>query len=189
MRESDIDSNLRRAARLPDGRYRALVSARLPGEKLLNGFKYVGTRPDDHNDVMLGSRIRSRREALNGGMPAYKYFANRGLTFWQNLVSGQNLSEWHTGMRAYRASLLRSVDFEHFSDDFVFDTQILFAIVALGARVGDFPVPVRYFPEASSIDFRRSCVYGARTMWESFKFLGRRVTGHLTAYSKDRSRA
>ena len=149
----------------------------------------VGFIRDGNNDVMLGSRIRTRREALDGGMPVYKYFANRALTFWQNLVSGQNLSEWHTGMRAYSARALSSTDFQNFSDDFVFDTQMLFALVALGARIGDIPVPVRYFPEASSIDFRRSCVYGLRTVWESFKFLGLRVSGNLTEYGKDKTRA
>ena len=136
----------------------------------------VGFIRDGYCDVMLGSRIRSRREALAGGMPVYKYFANRALTLWQNLLSGQNLSEWHTGMRAYNASALRSVDFQAFSDDFIFDTQMLFALVERGCRIGDVPVPVRYFAEASSINFRRSSVYGARTVWESLKHLGRRLT-------------
>lgn len=123
-------------------------------------------------DVMLGSRIRSRSEAIAGGMPLYKYVANRLLTLWENFVSGRNLSEWHTGMRAYRSDVLRAVGYESFSDDFVFDTQMLFAIVAHRFSIGDIPVPVRYFKEASSIDFRRSVRYGLATVGESLKHLG-----------------
>jgi glycosyltransferase involved in cell wall biosynthesis len=98
---------------------------------------------DGYFDVMLGSRIRTRKEALDGGMPIYKYYANRFLTFIQNIVSGQSLSEWHTGMRAYSREVLESLNYEKFSDDFVFDTQVLFSIVRLGYTIGDIPVPVR----------------------------------------------
>ncbi|MCX8009660.1 MAG: glycosyltransferase family 2 protein [Ignavibacteria bacterium] len=108
---------------------------------------------DDYFDVMLGTRIRSRKEALAGGMPKYKYFGNRLLTFFENLVSGQNLSEWHTGMRAYRKEVLNKIDFEKFSNDFVFDSQMLFKIVENGFRIGEIPVPVRYFKEASRPKF------------------------------------
>lgn len=125
-------------------------------------------------DVMLGSRIRSRAEALAGGMPPYKYYANRALTLFQNLVSGQNLSEWHTGMRAYRRKVLEEVDFHKFSDDFVFDAQMLFGIIEKKFLIGDIPVPCRYFKEASSINFKRSVVYGLSTVWESFKHLWRK---------------
>ncbi len=134
---------------------------------------------DGHFDVMLGSRIRSRREALKGGMPLYKYFANRVLTLWENFVSGRNLSEWHTGMRAYSRAVLESVDFKGFSDDFIFDTQMLFGIIDKGFSIGDIPVPVRYFKEASSINLKRSIEYGLWTVWESFKFLYRRVAKRL----------
>ncbi|MCF7860051.1 glycosyltransferase family 2 protein [Patescibacteria group bacterium] len=129
---------------------------------------------DDYFDVMLGSRIRSRRETLAGGMPRYKYYANRFLTFIENLATGQNLSEWHTGMRAYSAQVLRSLNLEKTSDDFVFDTQVLLQIVARKWRVGEIPVPVRYFPEASSINWRRSLQYGLSTLWLTFKYLWRK---------------
>lgn len=122
-------------------------------------------------DVMLGTRIRSRREALAGGMPLYKYVSNRALTLFQNLVSGQNLSEWHTGMRAYRREVLENIDFNKFSDDFVFDTQMLFAIIQKGYSIGEISVPVRYFKEASSINFVRSLKYGLATLWQATRFL------------------
>lgn len=132
---------------------------------------------DGYFDVMLGSRIRSRRETIAGGMPRYKYIANRALTLWQNLVSGENLSEWHTGMRAYHRRVLESVPFHAFSDDFVFDTQMLFRIVERGYKIGDIPVPCRYFEEASSIGFRRSVKYGILTVAESLKHLIRKARG------------
>jgi glycosyltransferase involved in cell wall biosynthesis len=122
-------------------------------------------------DVMLGTRIRSRREALAGGMPLYKYVSNRALTFFQNLVSGQNLSEWHTGMRAYRREVLEKIDFNRFSDDFVFDAQMLFAAVQKGYSIGEISVPVRYFKEASSINFARSLKYGFSTVYQALRFL------------------
>lgn len=129
---------------------------------------------DDYFDVMLGTRIRSRQEALAGGMPVYKYFANRFLTIFQNLITGRNLSEWHTGMRAYKREVLESVNWQNNSDDFVFDSQMLFKIVAKNYRIGEIPVPVRYFKEASSINFWRSCQYGLATVVIGLKyFLGR----------------
>ncbi len=131
---------------------------------------------DDYFDVMLGSRIRTRKEALAGGMPHYKYIANRALTLMENLVSGQNLTEWHTGMRAYTGDVLRAVDFMSNSDDFVFDTQMLFKIIQGGWKIGEIPVPVRYFPEASSINFKRSVRYGLHTVWESTKHLWHELT-------------
>lgn len=111
-------------------------------------------------DVMLGSRIRTRSEALAGGMPLYKYLANRFLTLLENVILGQNLSEYHTGFRAYHRLVLQKLPFHKYSDDFVFDQQILFGAISLKARIGEIPVPVRYFPEASSINFSRSFVYG-----------------------------
>ncbi|HEY5616204.1 MAG TPA: glycosyltransferase family 2 protein [Bacteroidota bacterium] len=131
---------------------------------------------ENYFDVMLGTRIRTRREALAGGMPKYKYIANRILTIIENIVSGQNLSEWHTGMRAYKREVLEAIDFMNNSDDFVFDTQVLFQIVELGYRIGEIPVPVRYFPEASSINFFRSLQYGFSTVWEAVKFLLRKIS-------------
>lgn len=125
---------------------------------------------DGYFDVMLGTRIRSRREALAGGMPFYKYLFNRFLTMIENLVSGLNLSEWHTGMRAYRRGVLENINWRNNSNDFVFDSQILFQIAARRYRIGEIPVPVRYFPEASSINFWRSCRYGLSTLLVVFSY-------------------
>lgn len=111
-------------------------------------------------DVMLGSRIRTREEVLAGGMPKYKYFGNRFLTFTENLLLGQNLSEYHTGFRAFHRRVLTQLPFHRYSDDFVFDSQVLFGAIANKARIGEIAVPVRYFPEASSINFVRSSQYG-----------------------------
>jgi len=115
-------------------------------------------------DVVLGNRIRTRREALQGGMPWMKYMANRGLTMIENLLSGQNLGEWHSGFRAYRRSVLERVPYQRNSDDFVFDSQFLVQCVHFDFRLGDIPVPVRYFDEASSINFRRSTTYALLTL-------------------------
>jgi glycosyltransferase involved in cell wall biosynthesis len=126
---------------------------------------------DGYFDVMLGSRIRSRRETLAGGMPMYKYYSNRFLTFIENLTTGQNLSEWHTGMRAYSDQVLNSLNLDKTSNDFVFDTQVLLQIVARNWRIGEIPVPVRYFSESSSINWRRSLRYGISTLLLSIKYL------------------
>jgi glycosyltransferase involved in cell wall biosynthesis len=115
-------------------------------------------------DVVLGSRIRARQEALDGGMPKYKYLSNRFLTAVENLALGQNLGDFHSGFRVYRRSVLETIPFERNSDDFVFDTQFLVQAVRFGFRLGDVPVPVRYFAEASSINFRRSVRYGLATL-------------------------
>ena len=115
-------------------------------------------------DVVLGNRIRSRAEAMAGGMPLYKYVANRLLTLAENLLLGQNLGDFHSGFRVMRREVLERIPFERNSDDFVFDSQFLVQAVRFGYRLGDIPVPCRYFDEASSIDFRRSVVYGAGTL-------------------------
>jgi glycosyltransferase involved in cell wall biosynthesis len=115
-------------------------------------------------DVILGSRIRTRREALDGGMPRWKYAANRALTICENVALGQNLGDFHSGFRAYRRAVLETIPFERNSDDFVFDSQFLAQAVYFGFKLGDIPVPVRYFKEASSIDFGRSLTYGTLTL-------------------------
>ncbi len=115
-------------------------------------------------DVILGNRIRTRREALAGGMPRAKYFANRGLTVIENLLSGQNLGEWHSGFRAYSRRVLATLPWGSNSDDFVFDSQFLVQCVHFGFKLGDIPVPVRYFDEASSINFKRSTIYALNTL-------------------------
>ncbi|UCF79880.1 MAG: glycosyltransferase family 2 protein [Candidatus Eiseniibacteriota bacterium] len=118
----------------------------------------------EHCDVLLGNRIRTRKEALDGGMPFYKYIANRGLTMIENIWLGQNLGEFHSGMRGYRRVVLETIPWESNSDDFVFDSQFLVQAVHFGFRLGDIPVPVRYMKEASSINFRRSTTYGLETL-------------------------
>ncbi len=115
-------------------------------------------------DVVLGNRVRSRAEAIKCGMPWWKYVSNRGLTAFENFFLGQNLGEFHSGFRVYRRNVLETIPFERNSDDFVFDTQFLVQAVQFGFRLGDVPVPVRYFDEASQINFRRSTKYGLQTV-------------------------
>jgi len=122
-------------------------------------------------DIMLGSRIRTRQEALAGGMPLYKYVANRFLTTIENIILGQNHSEYHTGFRAYHRKVLIKLPFHKFSDDFVFDQEILISAVYAGFRIGEIPVPTRYFPEASQINFARSLKYGLETLLTLFKYI------------------
>ena len=109
--------------------------------------------------VVIGSRILGKG-ALRGGMPLYKYVFNRMLTLTQNLLMGQKLSEYHTGYRLFTAEVLRNIPFEKNSDDFVFDNQMLAQVCFFGYEVGEVSCPTRYFDEASSINFRRSMVYG-----------------------------
>jgi glycosyltransferase involved in cell wall biosynthesis len=111
-------------------------------------------------DIMLGSRIRSRKEALKGGMPWWKYTSNRVLTMLENIVLGLNLSEYHTGFRAYSAKALKKLPFMRMSNNFIFDQEILVSAIANDFKIGEIPVPVRYFPEASSINFFSSLKYG-----------------------------
>jgi len=110
-------------------------------------------------DVALGSRILGGG-ALRGGMPLYKYVSNRFLTAFQNLMMGAKLSEYHTGFRAFSRELIEALPLQENSDDFVFDNQMLAQAVLAGARIGEISCPTRYFPEASSINFRRSSIYG-----------------------------
>jgi glycosyltransferase involved in cell wall biosynthesis len=122
-------------------------------------------------DIILGSRIRTRREALTSGMPAYKYIFNRFLTTVENFVLGQNVSDFHTGYRAYTRAVLETIPFLKNSDGFVFDTEFLVQAVHFGFRIGSVPVPVRYFSEASSIDFSSSVVYGMKTLGALVKYV------------------
>lgn len=119
--------------------------------------------------VVLASRILGNG-ALKGGMPRYKYFFNRCLTWFQNLMIGQKLSEYHTGYRAFTREVLEAVPFMENSDDFVFDNQMLAQIVYAGFDIGEITCPTKYFPEASSINFRRSCRYGFGVLLTSLQF-------------------
>jgi glycosyltransferase involved in cell wall biosynthesis len=109
--------------------------------------------------VMLGSRILGKG-ALRGGMPLYKYIANRFLTFFQNIMMGQKLAEYHTGYRAFSKEILEKLPLEKNSDDFVFDNEMLGQIAFAGYEIGEVTCPTKYFDDASSINFRRSVKYG-----------------------------
>jgi glycosyltransferase involved in cell wall biosynthesis len=131
----------------------------------------TGLIRDNVCDVILGSRIRTRREALRGGMPLYKYLMNRLLTLFENLVLGMAVSETHTGYRAYRRQSLEKVDFQKNSNDFVFDQQMIVQLAHAQQRIGEIPVPTRYFSEASSISFKRSVIYGIATVWTMIRYI------------------
>ena len=119
-------------------------------------------------DVVLGSRILGGG-ALKGGMPRYKYVANRFLTAFQNLFSDAKLSEYHTGFRAFTADVLRALPLLENSDDFVFDNEMLAQCIYFGFRIGEISYPTKYFQEASSINFRRSVKYGFGVLGTSLK--------------------
>jgi glycosyltransferase involved in cell wall biosynthesis len=120
-------------------------------------------------DVILGSRILGRG-ALAGGMPVYKYVSNRVLTALENILLGVKLSEYHTGYRAFTRRVLETLPLQEGSDDFVFDNQMLAQAAAFGFRIGEISCPTKYFPEASSINFRRSVVYGVGVLVTSLRF-------------------
>ncbi len=122
-------------------------------------------------DIVLGSRVRTRKECLDSGMPLYKYISNRILTILENLITGQNLSEWHTGYRAYSRKVLEHIPFRKNSNGFVFDSQFLIQAAFFGFRIGDLPVPCRYMNEASSIKFGQSVIYGLATIKTLFQFI------------------
>jgi len=120
-------------------------------------------------DVVLGSRILGIG-ALKGGMPLYKYISNRFLTLFENLLLNHKLSEYHTGYRAFSREILERLPLEKNSNDFVFDNQILAQIIWFGYRIGEVSCPTKYFPEASSINFRRSLMYGLGVLKTSLQF-------------------
>jgi len=130
------------------------------------GFIALGTC-----DVVIGSRIRTRHETLEGGMPIYKYISNRFLTTLENVGFGQNLGDFHSGFRAYRKEVLEKISYHRNSDDFIFDTEFLAQAIFHGFRIGDIPIPTRYSSESSSINFKRSLKYGIGCVWVVIKFL------------------
>jgi glycosyltransferase involved in cell wall biosynthesis len=125
-------------------------------------------------DVVLASRVLGRG-ALRGGMPLYKYIANRILTLIENIMVGYKLTEYHTGYRAYSSEVLKNIPFMKNSDDFVFDNEIIAQIIYFKYRIAEISCPTRYFPEASSINFTRSIKYGFGVLGTSFKFLLQRI--------------
>jgi len=124
---------------------------------------------NDLYPVVFGSRILGKG-ALKGGMPMYKYIANRLLTFTQNLLMNQKLSEYHTGYRAFSADVLRSIDLEKNSDDFIFDNEMIAQIFAKGFDIAEVTCPTKYFDEASSINFKRSSIYGLGVLLVSLRY-------------------
>lgn len=133
----------------------------------------AGMIASGHYDAVFGSRILGGG-ALSGGMPRYKYFANRVLTAFQNLMMGGKLSEYHTGYRAWSREVLSQLPLSACSNDFVFDNQMIAQTMWAGFRLGEISCPTKYFPEASSINFRRSCVYGLGVLQTAMAYrLGR----------------
>ncbi|MCU0361991.1 MAG: glycosyltransferase family 2 protein [Bacteroidales bacterium] len=126
-------------------------------------------------DVVLGSRILGRG-ALEGGMPLYKYIANRFLTFFQNIMLNQKLSEYHTGFRAYSAEVLRNIAYKSNSDTYIFDNQVLAQIIERRYRIGEISCPTEYSDDSSSINFRNSLAYGTGVIWVSLQFFLHRAT-------------
>ncbi|HOP46490.1 MAG TPA: glycosyltransferase family 2 protein [Desulfobacteraceae bacterium] len=121
-------------------------------------------------DLVIGSRIIGN-SALAGGMPFYKYFSNRFLTLFQNILLGAKLSEYHSGYRAFSREVLERLPLNANSDDFIFDNQMLVQCLAFGFRCGEISCPTKYFPEASSINLRRSIVYGTGVIKTTMAFL------------------
>ena len=163
----------------------------------------VGLVASGEYDLAIGSRILGGR-ARAGGMPLYKYLANRVLTAIQNLLLGAKLSEYHTGFRAFTRQVLETLPLWENSDDFLFDNEMLAQAIFFGFRVGEVSCPTRYFPEASSINFPRSVKYGLGVLATSVKFFlqklelvqfrifslprrGPRLPSYYTQDSSDRS--
>jgi len=139
---------------------------------------------DDLYPVVLGSRILGKG-ALKGGMPVYKYIANRVLTFTQNLLNSYKLSEYHTGYRSFSREVLTSINFNQNSDDFVFDNEMLSQIIYAGYEIAEVTCPTKYFEEASSINFSRSSKYGLGVLRVSVShFLQRLGLVNLEMYKK-----
>jgi len=124
---------------------------------------------NDVYPVVFGSRILGKG-AINGGMPIYKYIANRFLTLFQNILIRQKLSEYHTGYRAFSSDVLKSINYKANSDDFVFDNQMIAQIFFDGFEIAEITCPTKYFKEASSINFSRSVKYGFGVLKTSFAY-------------------
>ncbi len=132
---------------------------------------FVGYLTTGVADVMLGSRIRTRKETLQSGMPLYKYLFNRMLTITENLILGQNLGDFHSGFRVYTRAVLEKIPYGNNSDDFVFDSQFLAQAAYFNFKISDAPVPCRYFQEASSINLPRSIRYGMLTLYTMLQYI------------------
>lgn len=135
--------------------------------KLIHSMSYLVA--NNVYQVVLGSRILGKG-AIKGGMPLYKYFFNRILTLSQNIIINQKLSEYHSGYRAFSAEVLNDINFESNSNDFVFDNQMLAQIFMAGYEISEITCPTKYFPDASSINFKRSFIYGVGCLMTSFEY-------------------
>jgi glycosyltransferase involved in cell wall biosynthesis len=145
----------------------------------------AGMIASGHFDCVLGSRILGGG-ALRGGMPLWKYTANRVLTFIENVMLGYKLAEYHTGYRAFSRKLLETLPLEENSDDFVFDNQMIAQAIWFGFEVGELTCPTRYFAEASSINFRRSVKYGLGVLGTALEFrLAKLGLAHPARLSKN----
>ena len=118
-------------------------------------------------DVVFASRMMKKKEAIRLGMPKYKYYSNRFLTIMQNLLFNQKLSEYHTGYRAYKASVLREIDYSSLSNDFIFDNQMILEIINNKYIISEIYCPAKYEKDSSSINFWRSLRYGILVLWYS----------------------
>lgn len=153
--------------------------------KLIHAMAYVIA--DGIYPVVFGSRILGKG-ALKGGMPLYKFIANRFLTFSQNVLIGQKLSEYHTGYRAYTKEVLETIPYELCSDDFVFDNQVISQIFYAGFEIAEITCPTKYFKEASSINVKRSITYGLGVLKNSFThFFNRIGIMHSSLYKMKKS--
>ncbi len=150
--------------------------------KLLRSMCYL--LADGAYEVVIGSRILGKG-ALKGGMPKYKYVANRVLTFCQNILMNQKLSEYHTGYRAFTSNVLKSINYNINSNDFVFDNQMIAQIFYLNFEIAEITCPTKYFKEASSINLIRSIKYGIGVMWVAFSyFLQKTGLGNFKIFKK-----
>lgn len=135
--------------------------------KLLHAM--ISMLTSGHYDVVIASRILGK-SALKGGMPFYKYIANRGLTFIQNILLNSKLSEYHTGYRGWTKEVLESLHLENCSNDFIFDNQMLVQVINYNFRIGEISCPTKYFKEASSINLKRSIIYGLGVLRISIEY-------------------
>lgn len=142
-------------------------------------YQYDGTKIPDlvapilsgQVDVMFGSRVKNRKTALAGGMPKYKYFFNRLFTLFANIATGENLSEYMSGLRAYSRKSLEKIPFQRFSNDYAFDQEFTFAAIARGLRIGEIPIPTRYHDDQHSINFARGLKFGLESCWQVILYL------------------
>ena len=153
--------------------------------KLIHSMCYLIA--NDLYNIVLGSRILGRG-ALRGKMPLYRFIFNRILTFIQNLLMNQKLSEYHSGYRAFSRSVLEEIDYNSNSDDFVFDNQILAQLIYRGHFIGEISCPTRYFEEASSINFKRSVIYGLGVLQTSIKYFIDKIGIYHFELFKDKTR-